>query len=335
MKKFINNPHDVVDEMLRGILGAHPEMLTYVNNDPRCIVRKMHKANGKVGLATGGGSGHLPLFLGYVGDGMLDGCSVGGIFQSPSSEQMLGVTKGIDTGRGVLYIYGNYSGDIINFDLAREMADMEGIKVEQVVAMDDVASAPKGEETKRRGVAGIFFIYKTAGAYAAEGADLEEVRRVAEKTQASVRTLGVALSPCIIPEVGVPNFTLGEDEMEIGMGIHGEPGIMRDKLRPADTVVSEMMERIVADLYLPLGSEVSVLVNGLGATPKEELYLIYNKVHSILEEKSLNVFHVYCGEFATSMEMAGFSISILKLDSEMKRLLARPANTPFFTQTQL
>jgi dihydroxyacetone kinase-like protein len=335
MKKFINNPKDVVDEMLQGILAAHPDRLTCANNDLRCIVRRMDKSKKKVGLATGGGSGHLPLFMGYVGEGMLDGCSIGGVFQSPSSEQMFEVTKAIDTGMGVLYIYGNYSGDIINFDMAKEMADMEGIKVEQVLGMDDVASAPKGEETKRRGVAGIFYIYKIAGAAAAEGASLEQVKRVAEKVKASVRTMGVALSPCIIPEVGKPTFTLGEDEMEIGMGIHGEPGIKREKLKPADEVVSIMMQRIFEDIDLPRGSEVSILVNGLGATPKEELYLIYRKIDQLLKDKGLKVFHVFCGEYATSMEMAGFSISVLKLDAEMKRLLAKPADTPFYKQFQL
>jgi dihydroxyacetone kinase-like protein len=335
MKKFINNPKDVVDEMLQGILAAHPDRLTCANNDLRCIVRRMDKSKKKVGLATGGGSGHLPLFMGYVGEGMLDGCSIGGVFQSPSSEQMFEVTKAIDTGMGVLYIYGNYSGDIINFDMAKEMADMEGIKVEQVLGMDDVASAPKGEETKRRGVAGIFYIYKIAGAAAAEGASLEQVKRVAEKVKASVRTMGVALSPCIMPEVGKPTFTLGEDEMEIGMGIHGEPGIKREKLKPADEVVSIMMQRIFEDIDLPRGSEVSILVNGLGATPKEELYLIYRKIDQLLKDKGLKVFHVFCGEYATSMEMAGFSISVLKLDAEMKRLLAKPADTPFYKQFQL
>jgi phosphoenolpyruvate---glycerone phosphotransferase subunit DhaK len=294
-----------------------------------------NKTAGKVGIATGGGSGHLPLFLGYVGEGMLDGCSVGGVFQSPSSVQMLEVTKSIDQGAGVLYIYGNYGGDILNFDMAAEMADAEGIRVEQVVAGEDVASGPKGEESKRRGVAGIFYVYKIAGAKAAELATLDEVKRVAGKAAANVRTMGVALSPCIVPEVGKPSFTLNEDEMEIGMGIHGEPGIHRGKLKPADDIVDEMLFPVLNDLPYEKGDEVSVLINGLGATPKEELYIMYRRVGQVLAEKGIKVFKVYIGEFATSMEMAGASISLLKLDDELKALLSKPACTPFFEQKQL
>ena len=224
MKKFINEPKNFVDDMLEGILMAHPDQLAFAAGDRRCIIRAGAPRKGKVGIATGGGSGHLPLFLGYVGQGMLDGCSVGGVFQSPSAEQMLNVTKAIDGGAGVLYIYGNYGGDIMNFDMAKDMAAMENIRVEQVVGAEDVASAPKGQEGKRRGVAGIFFLYKCAGAMAEAKASLAEVKRVAEKAAANVRTMGVALSPNIVPEVGKPQFSLGENEMEIGMGIHGEPG---------------------------------------------------------------------------------------------------------------
>jgi dihydroxyacetone kinase-like protein len=335
MKKFLNQPERFVDEMLEGILAAHPAKLTCAAEDLRCIVKAGEGKQGKVALATGGGSGHLPLFLGYVGDGMLDGCAVGGVFQSPSSEQMLEVTKAIDKGSGVLYIYGNYGGDIMNFDMAAEMAAMDDIEVDSFVAADDVASAVKGEEGKRRGVAGIFFVYKIAGAKAEEMADLHEVKRLAEKAAANVRTMGVALTPCIVPEVGKPSFTIGEDEMEIGMGIHGEPGIRRGKLRSADEVVEEMMKGILEDLPYQRGDEVSVLVNGLGATPKEELYLVYRRVHQILSEQGISVYQVYTGEFATSMEMAGFSISLCKLDEELKVLLAKPADTPFFVQGQL
>ncbi len=335
MKKFINEPKDFVDEMLEGILLAHPDQLACAAGDRRCIIRAGAPTRGKVGIATGGGSGHLPLFLGYVGRGMLDGCSVGGVFQSPGAEQMLNVTKTIDGGAGVLYIYGNYGGDIMNFDMAKDMADMEGIRVEQVVGAEDVASAPKGQEHKRRGVAGIFFLYKCAGAMADGMAPLEEVKRVAEKAAANVRTMGVALSPNIVPEVGRPQFTLGENEMEIGMGIHGEPGIRRGPLKSVDGIVEEMMGPVLADLPFQGGDRVAVLVNGLGATPKEELYLIYRKVGLILKEKKISVFQVHVGEFATSLEMAGASISLLRLDDELTRLLARPARTPFFEQVQL
>lgn len=328
MKKFLNDPVNFVDEMLEGIYGAHKE-LTYVADDKRCMVTAKPKA-GKVGIATGGGSGHLPLFLGYVGDGMLDGAAVGGVFQSPSAEQMYQVTKHIDQGAGVLYIYGNYSGDIINFDMAAELADLDGIQVKQVVGNDDVASSVVGEEHKRRGVAGIFFVYKAAGAAAAEGLSLDEVTRIADKARSRTRTMGVALSSCVVPEIGHATFSIGEDEMEIGMGIHGEPGISRKKLAPADRVIDEMMERIFAEQDYKRGDDVAVLVNGLGGTPMEELYILFRRVSQLLDERGVKAKHVWVGEFATSMEMAGASVSVLHLDEELDRLVAAPANTPFF-----
>jgi dihydroxyacetone kinase-like protein len=335
MKKIINNPKNFVNEMIEGILAAHPEQLKCVNNDLRCLVRSDSRKPGKVGLSTGGGSGHLPLFLGYVGKGMLDGCAVGNVFASPSAKQMLEVTKAIDSGSGVLYIYGNYGGDVMNFDMAAEMADMEDIRVEQVVAGEDVASSPKGEEDKRRGVAGIFFVYKIAGACAEEMASLDEVKRIAEKVCANVRTMGVGLSPCILPEMGKPTFEMDEGQMEIGIGIHGEPGIGKGELKSADEIVEKMMESILEDLPYQSGDEVSVLVNGLGATPKEELYVVYRKVAQILKDKKITVYHPYIGEFATSMEMAGMSISLLRLDNELKKLLKKSADTPFFVQAKL
>ena len=334
MKKFLNAPEDFVDEMLEGIYSAHPKQLSFVADDPRCMVAAKRVA-GKVGLATGGGSGHLPLFLGYVGAGLLDGAAVGGVFQSPSGDQMFEVTKAIHQGAGVLYIYGNYSGDILNFDMAAEMAEIEDIKVLSVVGNDDVASSPPGQEHKRRGVAGIFFVFKAAGAAAAEGMSLDDVKRVAEKAKANTRTMGVALTPCIVPEVGHATFSIGEREMEIGMGIHGEPGIRRGELLSADAVVDEMMKPLFAERALKSGDEVAVLINGLGATPKEELYVLYRRVSTLLKERGVAVFHVYVGEFATSMEMAGASISLLYLDEELKRLVAAPACSPFFEQGQL
>lgn len=335
MKKIINDPKNFVNEMIEGILAAHPEQLKCVNNNLRCLVRSDSRKPGKVGLSTGGGSGHLPLFLGYVGKGMLDGCAVGNVFASPSAKQMLEVTKAIDSGSGVLYIYGNYGGDVMNFDMAAEMADMEGIRVEQVVAGEDVASSPKGEEDKRRGVAGIFFVYKIAGACAEEMASLDEVKRVAKKVCANVRSMGVGLSPCIIPEMGKPTFEMDEGQMEIGIGIHGEPGIGKGELKSADEIVEKIMESILEDLPYQSGDEVSVLVNGLGATPKEELYVVYRKVAQILKDKKITVYHPYIGEFATSMEMAGMSISLLRLDNDLKELLKKSADTPFFVQAEL
>ncbi|MDH4440926.1 MAG: dihydroxyacetone kinase subunit DhaK [Rhizobium sp.] len=328
MKKFLNDPVHFVDEMLEGIYKAHPAV-TYASGDLRCLVTSKVKT-GKVGIATGGGSGHLPTFLGFVGDGMLDGAAVGGVFQSPSAEQMYQVTKHIDQGAGVLYIYGNYSGDIINFDMAAELADLDGITVKQVVGNDDVASSVVGEEHKRRGVAGIFFIYKAAGAAASEGLSLDEVTRLADKARLRTRTMGVALSSCVVPEIGHATFSIGEDEMEIGMGIHGEPGISRKTLAPADAVVDEMMERIFKETDYQKGDQVAVLMNGLGGTPLEELYILFRRVSQLLEERGVTAKHVFVGEFATSMEMAGASISILHLDEELDRLIAAPANTPFF-----
>ncbi len=328
MKKFLNDPVDFVDEMLEGIYRAHPAV-TYVADDKRCLVTANPKT-GKVGIATGGGSGHLPTFLGYVGEGMLDGAAVGGVFQSPSSEQMYQVTKAIDQGAGVLYIFGNYSGDIINFDMAAELADLDGIQVKQCIGNDDVASSKVGEEHKRRGVAGIYFLYKAAGAAAAEGHSLDEVHRIAEKARLRTRTMGVALSSCVVPEIGHATFSIGEDEMEIGMGIHGEPGISRKKLAPADAVIDEMMDRIFAEQDYKSGDEVAVLVNGLGGTPLEELYILFRRVAQLMDGRGVKVKHVWIGEFATAMEMAGASVSILHLDAELDHLVGAPANTPFF-----
>jgi len=334
MKKFLNDAEDFVDEMLDGIYAAHPRQLGFAAGDKRCMVAATRVA-GKVGLATGGGSGHLPLFLGYVGAGLLDGAAVGGVFQSPSADQMFEVTKTIDQGAGVLYIYGNYSGDILNFDMAAEMAELENIKVLSVVGNDDAASSPVGQEHKRRGVAGIVFVFKAAGAAAREGMPLDEVKRVAEKAKANTRTMGVALTPCIVPEIGHATFSIGEQEMEIGMGIHGEPGIRRGALLPADQIVDEMVRPLLTELPLARGSEVAVLVNGLGGTPKEELYILFRRLASLLGEHGVSIFHSYIGEFATSMEMAGASISLLLLDDELKRLIAAPVDSPFFAQHAL
>ena len=335
MKKIINHPENYLSEMLEGIYIAHPNDITYLNDDKQCLVIK-DKKPGKVGLATGGGSGHLPLFLGYVGKGMLDGCSVGDVFQSPSAEQMHAITKDIDQGAGVLYIYGNYNGDIFNFDMAAEMADFEdGIRVETVLGADDVASAGPSspdERSTRRGVAGIFFVYKCAGAAADKMMDLDNVKRIAEKASWNTRTMGVALTPCVVPRVGHAGFSIADDEMEIGMGIHGETGIRRGKIEPADQITEEMMGKILDDLPYQSGDEVAVLVNGLGATPLDEQYIVTRKIDAILKDKGIKVHRYYVGEYATSLEMAGLSISLLKLDDELKELIDHPADTPFFKQ---
>jgi phosphoenolpyruvate---glycerone phosphotransferase subunit DhaK len=332
MKKFINNPENVVDDMLEGLLLAHPDQLRSIRSDNRALVRADAPVQNKVALATGGGSGHLPLFLGYVGKGMLDGVAVGDIFASPSSKQMLEVTQAIHGGKGVLYIYGNYGGDVMNFDTAAELANLENIRVESVVATDDVASMPKGLEHQRRGVAGMFYIYKLAAAKADTGADLDEVKATAEKVNARVRTMGVALSPCILPAVGHPTFEVGDGEMEVGMGIHGEPGIQRGQIQSAEVVAKTLVTSILHDMPIGKGEKVSVLINGLGATPLEELYIIYKAVHTLLEGLGIEMHNRYIGEFATSLEMAGLSVSILHLDDELSELVDAPFITPFRVQ---
>ena len=333
MKKIINRPADFVPEMLDGLIKAHPTQLSY-EQDLHCIVRADAPVQGKVALATGGGSGHLPVFLGYVGQGMLDGCAVGDVFASPSADTMLTVTKRIHgpAGAGVVYIYGNYSGDRMNFDMATEMADMEGITVKTVLVKDDVASAPPEEAGRRRGVAGMVFAFKVAGAKADQGGSLDEVVAVTEKALANIRTMGVALSPCTVPMAGKPTFSIGEDEMEIGMGIHGEPGAKREKLQPADQVAERMTNALLADMPLKAGDRLAVMVNGLGATPPEELYIIYRKAHDILTSQGIQIHRAYVGEYATSMEMAGASLTFFRLDDELTALLDYPANTPFFKQ---
>ena len=332
MKKILNNPNQFVVEMLDGLLKAHPTQLSHAGDDIHCIVRADAPIQGKVALATGGGSGHLPVFLGYVGKGMLDGCAVGDVFASPSADQMLEVTKQIHGGRGVVYIYGNYSGDVMNFDMATEMADMEGITVRTVLVRDDVASAPAVQAHRRRGVAGMVFAFKVAGAKADQGGLLEDVVRVTEKALANTRSMGVALSPCTVPMAGRPTFTIGEGDMEIGMGIHGEPGKKRETLQTADQIATRMTQAILEDLQPAAGDTLAVMVNGLGATPPEELYIIYRQVHDILTGKGLKVHRAYVGEYATSMEMAGASLTFMRLDDELTALLDYPAHTPFFQQ---
>lgn len=332
MKKILNDPNQFVVEMLDGLIKAHPDMIRFAGNDSHCIVRADAPVQGKVALATGGGSGHLPVFLGYVGKGLLDGCAVGDVFASPSAEQMYEVTKCINGGKGVVYIYGNYGGDVMNFDMAAELADMDGIQVRTVLVRDDVASAPPAEAQRRRGVAGMVFAFKVAGAKAEQGGSLDEVANIAQKALDNIRSMGVALSPCTVPMAGKPTFTIGEDEMEIGMGIHGEPGMKREKLQSADQIAERMTTAILDDLKPARGDSLAVMVNGLGATPPEELYIIYRKVNAILTGEGLKVHRAYVGEFATSMEMAGASLTFFRLDDELTALLDQPAHSPFFTQ---
>jgi dihydroxyacetone kinase-like protein len=328
MRKLINDPESFVDEMIEGLMLAHGDRLRPVDGEPRAVVRRDAGRAGRVAIVTGGGSGHLPLFAGYVAPGLVDGCAVGNIFASPSATQMLAVTRAVDGGAGVLYLYGNYSGDTLNFDLAAELATDEGIRVETLRGADDVASAPAERAATRRGIAGIFFAFKIAGACAAEGADLDTVTATVRRALSSTRSMGVAVSPCILPTVGHENFTLPDGEMEIGMGIHGEPGVRRGPLAPADDIADELVSAIMDDLQAPAGSELAVLVNGLGATPPEELFILYRRAHRQLLERGHSIHRAFVGEYATSLEMGGASISVLALDDELKRLLDMQAQAP-------
>ena len=332
MKKFINDPFDFVEELTEGIIKAHGDYYRADKGDLRIIVRQDAPIKGKVAIATGGGSGHLPVFMGYVGKGLADGACIGNVFSSPSAGQMKRVTKAIDGGAGVLYLYGRYQGDMMNFNSAAEESIKNGIRVESVIVSDDVASAPPERHSERRGVAGIFFAYKIAGAMANEMASLDEVKRVTQKAVDNTRSLGIALGPCTIPLVGKPNFEISDDEMEIGMGIHGEQGVERVKMRTADEIAATLVDRVVNDMPFVAGDEVAVLVNSLGATPLEELYVLYRKIDELLREKGLVLHRPYVGRCACSMEMQGMSLSLMKLDDELKRLLDAPADSPFFKQ---
>lgn len=329
MKKLINDPDQFVDESLEGILAAHGDQLRQVGEDLRAIVRTDAPQDGRVGIVTGGGFGHLPLFLGYVGEGLASGVAVGNVFSSPSAKQVFEATRAVAGGAGVVHLIGNYGGDVLNFDLAADMAADEDIEVRTVIGTDDVTSAEDPDE--RRGVAGLFFAYKVAGAAAEAGESLDEVVAVAEQVNAATRTMGVGLSPTILPAASEPTFTLEEGEMEIGIGIHGEPGVDRGELKPADEVADILLDHVLGDL--PDGSDqVAVLVNGLGATPLEELYVLFRRVNERLDDTPLQIHRAYVGEIAASLEMAGASISVVRLDDRLRDLLDAPARSPFFVQ---
>ncbi|UCF96196.1 MAG: dihydroxyacetone kinase subunit DhaK [Spirochaetaceae bacterium] len=332
MKTFYNEAESYVDEMLEGIVAAHPDQLTFAAGERRAVMRADAPVKDKVAIVTGGGSGHLPVFMGYVGKGLIDGAAIGNVFASPSMNQMLTLTRSVHGGRGVLYLYGNYGGDVMNFDMAAEMAGEEDIEVQTVLVADDVASAAKGKEEDRRGVAGLFYAYKVAGACADGGADLQTVVSTTREALSQVRSIGVAITPCEVPGAGKPSFSLKEDEMEIGMGIHGEAGIQRGPRRSADEVTADMMKLLLEDLPHSGGDTVSVLVNSLGATPLEELYIIYRKAAQVLKDHKIGVYRPYVGRYATSMEMAGFSITLFRLNEPFKKYLDHPVWTPFIRE---
>jgi dihydroxyacetone kinase-like protein len=329
MKKLMNAPDAFVDEMLDGLSAAHPSLVRDAAST-RVIRAAEAPRQRKVGIVSGGGSGHLPLFTGYVGPGLLDACSIGEVFAGPTVDSCVAAIRAADGGRGVLRLYGNYGGDRMNFDLAGEMLEDEGIETTTVLGTDDVASAGPDEAEKRRGVAGIVYAYKAAGAKSVEGADLAEVTRIAQHAVDRCRTIGCALSPCQVPGSDKPTFTIADDEIEMGMGIHGEPGIWRDKLKPADAIVDEMLERLLAEAPADASGKVSVLVNSLGATPLEELFIMFRRVRDQLAERKLEIVQPLVGHFVTSMEMAGASISLIHLDAELEALLAAPASCPFW-----
>ncbi len=330
MKKLLNEPVNYVDETLAGLTAAHPEYYRLYGDTGRVVARATETAEGKVGIVTGGGSGHLPVFTGYVGNGLLDACAIGDVFASPSAEQMADALRVADRGAGVLRLYGNYGGDVMNFDMAGDLVDFEDIQCTTVLLADDVASASLEEREKRRGVAGMVYAFKTAGAAAEAGQDLTAVTAVAQKTADACRSIGVALGPCTVPQAGKPTFTIADDEMEIGMGIHGEPGMRRGKLLPADDIANEMMDRLLEDQPLSSGDRVSVMVNSLGATPPEELYILYRTVQARLEATGASIVMPLVGRYATSMEMSGVSFTVCKLDDELEALLQAPCDCAFW-----
>ena len=336
MNRVINNPDRVVEDMLKGLLRAHPELASAADN-PRVIKHRHAPKAGKVGIVTGGGSGHEPAFLGYLGENLIDAVAVGEIFSSPTAKSFFDAIKAADGGAGVACLYGNYAGDNMNVKMALKMAERAGIRVETVVANDDVASAPKGDEARRRGVAGEILMWKTAGACAAQGGTLDQVIAVAQKTIARTRSSGIGLSSCTIPAVGKANFHIADGNMEVGIGHHGEPGIAVSAITPAAAMAKTMVEAIVGDLPFGRGDRVAVLISGLGATPLMEQYILYGSVAERLAEAGIEVVVPLVGNFFTSLEMMGVTLSVLKLDDELDRLMRYPCasiglKTPGATQ---
>ena len=329
MKKIINKPSDFVEESIEGLVKSHPEIYSFAPDNKRVIARA-EKASNKVGIISGGGSGHLPVFTGYVGKGLLDSCAVGSVFASPSVDQIASAIRNANNGNGVLCIIGNYGGDVMNFEMACEIVTSEGIKTKTVIVADDIASASNEEKSKRRGIAGMIFVFKVAGSIAETGASLEKPFNIASSANNNIRALGVALSPCILPEAGKPTFEIKDDEIEIGMGIHGEPGIKREKLRSADQLSDDLCKRILEDYKLNAEDQVSIMINSLGATPLEELYIVSKRVHENFSKLKIKITKSFVGRYATSMEMAGMSITVFKLDSELKKYLLTASDCPFW-----
>ncbi len=328
MRRLINDPYDVVEEMLSGYVKTHSDYVKLLEHDGRVVVTT-NPVPGKVGVIIGGGSGHEPLFLGYVGKNFADAAVIGNINTSPSPEPCYNAVKAVDQGKGCVYLYGNYAGDVMNFDMGAEMAADDGIRVETVLVTDDVVSSENIED--RRGIAGDLFVFKAAAAAAAKGMDLDEVVAAAKKCNDNTRSMGVALSSSTIPVKGGTIFDMEDGDMEIGMGIHGEPGVRRGKIEPADQVVDEIMEHILKDFPLAEGDEVYTLVNGLGGLPLMDQYIIHNHLEEVLREKGVKIYKSLVGNYATSMDMIGMGITIVKVDEELKELLDYPVDTPYMS----
>src|SRR2546421_9376491 len=327
MKKLINSPDDVVRDALRGMEAAHGDRVR-ISYDPYMVVRKDAPVQGKVGIISGGGSGHEPMHGGFVGPGMLDAACPGEVFTSPVPDQMLAATRAVDGGAGVLHIVKNYTGDVINFEMAAELAEAEGIEVESVVTNDDVAVQDSLYTAGRRGVGVTVLLEKIVGGFAETGAPLDHVAALARKVNDHGRSMGMALTSCTVPAAGKPTFDLGDDEMEIGIGIHGEPGRRRVKLASADDITEMLATPIIEDLGLKSGEQVLAFVNGMGGTPLIELYIVFNALHRILEGKNIKIARSLVGSYITSLEMAGCSITLVRLDDELTQYWDAPVYTP-------
>lgn len=330
MQRILNNPDDIVDEMLSGFLKAHSDIVEPCHN--KRVVKAKNIPRGKVGVVTGGGSGHKPAFIGYVGNNLCDAAAVGEICSSPTAAAFLDAFKEADQGQGVACLYGNYSGDNMNVKMAVKMAAKSGITVKTVAADDDVASAPKDQREKRRGVAGEVFMWKAGGAMAAKGGSLDEVIRAARKAIDHTRSVGIGLTPCTLPAVGHPNFEIKEGTMEVGIGHHGEPGIEVCPLETAAEMAKRMVDIVIGDCPFERGDETAVLVSGLGATPVMELYVLYDEVDKLLKEQGIQVYKAYVGNYFTSLDMMGATLTVMKLDQELKELLDMPADSVGFRQ---
>ena len=328
MQRFLNDPDDLVDETVAGFVKAHRDLVHLLPENPRVVVSNFAPQAGRVGIVTGGGSGHEPAFIGYTGRNLVDAVAVGELFSSPTAKSFADAIKAANGGAGVAVLYGNYAGDNMNVKMAARMVAKDGIEVATVVANDDVCSAPAAEREKRRGVAGEIFMWKIGGAKAASGASLAEVQAAAQKAIDACRSVGVGLGPCTLPAVGHPNFQIAAGQMEVGIGHHGEPGTRVEPLRAANDVADDMVRIVMDDHSLPAGSEVAVLVSGLGATPVNELYVLYDRIEAQLVGMGMTVYRAFVGNYFTSLEMVGATLTVMALDDELKALLDMDCVSP-------